>query len=63
MLHFLKCLINKDDPTSTKNAMALFACLVLSIGFLGNVFRSNKASELTILASGLVSICVFHKDQ
>ena len=61
-MDFLKSLINKDTPDSTKNAMALFACLMLSIGFMGTVFRADKAAELTVLCGALVSIAVFHKD-
>jgi len=62
MLDFIKNLINKETPESTKNAMALFACLVLSVGFMGTVFRTNKVAELATLSAGLVSIAVFHKD-
>lgn len=62
-LTYLKALIDRDNPASMRNALALIACLTLSIGFIGNVFRYNKISEISIITAGLVSIALFKKDR
>lgn len=62
-MQWLKDLVDRDNPASTKNALALMAGFCLCVGFLAIVcgLKPDTAS-ITIVEGALVGMALFHKD-
>jgi hypothetical protein len=61
MFDYLKRVIDKDDPASSKNFIALASCLTLCLVLVYLVaFRADSPHIVTI-ATGLVLLASFHR--
>jgi len=64
MLEWLKKIIDKDKPESSKNFLAILSGLTLCLSFLFTVFVHPDNNNTILTVSGaLVLLATFHHDQ